>query len=62
MSRTPLSPCPRKSALPWCIFFALPAINDPLPAKLKFRENTEIKKALGALLLPGDCGDHTTST
>ena len=37
MSFTLLSP-PQESAL---IFFALPAMNGPLPAELKFRENAE---------------------
>ena len=41
MSCPPPPPCPLKSALFGAFFFfALPAINDPLPAKLKFRENT----------------------
>ena len=39
MSRTPLPPAPRKVHL-WCIFSALPAMNGPLLAELKFRENT----------------------
>ena len=34
MSRTPLPPCPRKSAPLWSIFYALPAMNDPLTAEL----------------------------
>ena len=33
------SPSPRKVHL-WGIFFALPAMNGPLPAEIKFRENT----------------------
>ena len=40
MSRTPLPACPRKRAPLWYTFFALPAVNDPLPPELKFRENT----------------------
>ena len=40
-SPTPLPPCPQESA-PLCIFFALLAMNGPLPAELKFRENTGI--------------------
>ena len=39
MSLTPLPPPPREVRL-WLIFFALPAMNGPLPAELKFRENT----------------------
>ena len=39
MSLTPLPPSPRKVCL-WRIFFALPFRNGPLPAELKFRENT----------------------
>ena len=42
MSLTPLPPPPthpRKLHL-WCIFFALLAMNGPLPAELKFWENT----------------------
>ena len=39
ISLTPLPPSPQESAL-WCIFFALLAKNGPLPAELKFRENT----------------------
>ena len=39
MSLNPLPPPPRK--VHFCgIYFALPAMNGPLPAKLKFRENT----------------------
>ena len=34
--------CPRKRVPLWCIFFALPAVNGPLPAELKFRENTAV--------------------
>ena len=33
------SPSPRK-VHPWGIFFALPTMNGPLPAEIKFRENT----------------------
>lgn len=33
------SPSPRKVHL-WGIFFALPAMNGPLPAEIKFRDNT----------------------
>ena len=40
ISRTPLPACPRKRTLLWCIFFALPAVNGPLPAEQKSRENT----------------------
>ena len=40
MSLTALPPPPRKVRL-WHIFFALPAMNGPLPAEQKFRENTE---------------------
>ena len=39
MSLTALPPPPRKVRL-WHIFYALPAMNDPLPAEQKFRENT----------------------
>ena len=39
MSLTALPPPPRKVRL-WHIFFALPAMNGPLPAEQKFRENT----------------------
>ena len=46
MSRTPLPPCPRKSAPLWCIFFALPALNDPQPAELKFMENAVQNKGM----------------
>ena len=46
MSLTPLPPSPRKVCL-WRIFFALPFRNGPLPAELKFRENTD--NALKAL-------------
>ena len=46
MSRTPLPPCPRKSAPLWCIFFALPALNDPQPAELKFTENAVQNKGM----------------
>ena len=38
----PYSPPPRKVCL-WHIFFALTAMNGPLPAELKFRENTAYK-------------------
>ena len=41
MSHTPLPPAPRKVHF-WCTFFALPAMNGPLPAELKFRENTAL--------------------
>ena len=37
---TPLAACPQKRAPLWCVFFALMAVNGPLPAELKFRENT----------------------
>ena len=37
MSLTPLPPSPKESA-PLAHFFALPAMNSPLPAELKFRE------------------------
>ena len=40
MTLTALPPPPRKVRL-WHIFFALPAMNGPLPAEQKFRENTE---------------------
>ena len=40
MSRTPLPACPLKHAPLWYTFFALPAVNDPLPPELKFSENT----------------------
>ena len=40
MSLTALPPPPRKVRLRH-IFYALPAMNDPLPAEQKFRENTE---------------------
>ena len=38
MSLTPLTPLP--PLLEKYIFFALPSMNGPLPAELKFRENT----------------------
>ena len=50
MSFTPLPPSPRKLRL-WRIFFALPARNGPLPAELKFRENT----VFVSQLLPAFC-------
>ena len=34
------TPLPPKKVGLWCIFFALLAVNGPLLAKLKFRENT----------------------
>ena len=41
MSLTPLLPSPRESAtLVHINFFALLVMNGPLPAELKFRENT----------------------
>ena len=40
MSLTPLSPLPPR-LLEKYIFFALPSMNGPLPAELKFRENTD---------------------
>ena len=41
MSLSPLSPAsPRKVCSLWHIFFVLLAMNGPLPAELKFRENT----------------------
>ena len=47
MSLTPLRaypplPPPPKQVHLWRIFFALPAMNCPLPAELKFWENTDI--------------------
>ena len=45
MSLTPLPPSPRKVCL-WRIFFALPFRNGPLPAELKFRENTAYEHLL----------------
>ena len=33
-------PPPPKKVHLWCMFFALLAMNGPLPAELKFRENT----------------------
>ena len=47
MSHNPLPP-PRKVHLRR-IFFALPAMNDPLPADLKFRENTEFLRLENSL-------------
>ena len=41
-----LTPPPGELCL-WCIFFAFPAMNGPLPAELKFRENTEPGKNPG---------------
>ena len=38
MSLAPLPPSPRKVRL-WYIIFALPAMDGPLPAELKFGEN-----------------------
>ena len=43
-------PHPRRKVCLWHIFFALPAMNGPLPAELKFRENTvyaSVKVVLG---------------
>ena len=40
MSLTPPSPLP-PPLLEKYVFFALPSLNGPLPAELKFRENTE---------------------
>ena len=40
MSHTPLPPCPQESAPLVHVFAALAAMNGPLPAELKFRENT----------------------
>ena len=40
MSITPLLPPPPRRLCYWCIFFALLAMNGPLPSELKFRENT----------------------
>ena len=31
---------PHRRVCLWCIFFVLPVRNGPLPAELKFRENT----------------------
>ena len=45
MSFTLLSP-PQESVL---IFFALPAMNGPLPAELKFRENAALAIPLSTL-------------
>ena len=35
------APLPHRKVHLWHIFFALPAMKGPLPAELKFRENTE---------------------
>ena len=46
MSLTPLPPSttpfppPQRKVHIWGIYFALPALNGPLPAGLKFKENT----------------------
>ena len=40
MSLAPLPPSPRKVHL-WYIIFALPVMDGPLPAELKFGENAE---------------------
>ena len=45
MSLTPLPPPPGKVHL-WCTFFALPAMNGPLPAELQFWENTDLCQSL----------------
>ena len=42
MSLTPLLPSPQES-VPLAHIFVLPAMNGPLPAELKFRENTAYK-------------------
>ena len=47
MSLTPPPPPPPGKLCLWCIFFAFPAMNGPLPAELKFRENTEPGKNPG---------------
>ena len=44
-----LPPSPRKVRL-WHIFFALPAMNGPLPAELKFRENTGVVENIKHLM------------
>ena len=36
------SPSPGRGVCLWCIFLALPVKNGPLPAELKFKENTEV--------------------
>ena len=48
LAPTRVGPCPSLHYPPplrnvhlWGIFFALPAMNGPLPAELKFRENTD---------------------
>ena len=50
MSLTPLPPLPPPPLLEKYIFFALPSINGPLPAELKFRENTAVVS--GTFLYP----------
>ena len=56
MSLTPLPPSPTPSPPPpqrkvhlWGIYFALPAMTGPLPAGLKFKENTAKQCPLSVL-------------
>ena len=54
MSLTPLPPSRHQESLPLGHTFTLPAIKGPLPAELKFRENTAdiyIRPLVRSLLL-----------
>ena len=50
MSLAPLPPSPRKVRL-WYIIFALPAMDGPLPAELKFGENAGNTSAVADLAI-----------
>ena len=48
------SPYPGRGVCLWCIFLALPVKNGPLPAELKFKENTDVMEGcIGDLLKIG---------
>ena len=47
MSLTPLPHILCRKVHLWCTFFALLAMNGPLPAELKFRKNTGNQKVIG---------------
>ena len=47
MSLTPLPRILCRKVHLWCTFFALLAMNGPLPAELKFRKNTGNQKVIG---------------
>ena len=49
----PCKPCytsPNRKVCLWHIFFALPAMNGPFPAELKFRENTGVVENIKHLM------------